>query len=203
MNNHHGNDEFDRMMNQEYPMNPAPEFIDPTPYGIHANSVPHKPGLTRRGKVAIAIGVTVLATGGLIFWQHSNAAEAASQAQEREYALENKKLDLQMLQAMNQANAANQKQQNTADEQRQKQISACVNTDKSLVGKQMGVSYSSVLKDCQNQFPATTNGSDMQNTASSSSSGSGVNGGLIIGGAVLVGGVLLVARRRPTVSNSQ
>ena len=202
MNNHH--DEFDRMMNQEYAMNPQPEFIDHTPYGNTVHP-PAKPGLTKRGKIAIAGGVTVLATGGLIFWQHSNAAEAASQEKQQEYALENKKLDLQMLQAMNQANAANQKQASSQDAQRQKQISACVNADKGLIGKQMGVDYPSVLKDCQNQFPASADSSDMQNTASSSSSGSGsgVNGGLLIGGAVLVGGVLLVARRRPTVSNSQ
>jgi hypothetical protein len=190
-------------MSQEYAMNPQTEFIDPQPYGNTAHP-PAKTGLTKRGKAAIAIGVTVLATGGLIFWQHNSASEAASQAQQQEYALENKKLDLQMLQAMNQANAANQKQQNTADQQREKQVSACVNTNKSLVGKEMGVNYQSVLKDCQDQFPATTDSSDMQNTASSSSSsGSGVNGGLLIGGGVLVCGVLLVARKRPTVSNSQ
>jgi hypothetical protein len=197
--NHDGFDEVIKGYDQPYqqPTTPA------GPYGIPANSIPAKPGLTKRGKVAIAVGVTVLATGGLLFWQHSNAVEAANQAKAQEYQLENKKLDLEMLKEMNQANTATSKKQDSQEQQRQKQISACVNTDKGLVGKQMGVTYSSVLKDCQDRFPATADGADMQNTASSSDSGGGVNGGLVIGGAVLLGGVLLVARKRPTTSNAQ
>lgn len=203
----YSDDDFDNVI-KGYDQTPytQPATPGPGPYGIPANSIPQKPGLTKRGKTALAIGTVVLVGGGLIFWQHSNAVESANQAKAQQYALENKKLDLQMLQAMNQANSAASKQQNTAEEQRQKQISACVNTDKSLVGKQMGVTYSSVLKDCQDRFPVSRDGSDMQNTASSSSSGGsggGVNSGLLIGGAVLGGGVLLVARKRPSGSNTQ
>ncbi|MFR9794252.1 hypothetical protein ACL07V_37455 [Streptomyces sp. MB22_4] len=177
-----------------YQQNPAPAHTQ-GPYGIPANSIPVKPGLTKRGKVAIAIGTAVIATGGLVFWQHNNAVEAASQAKQQEYALENKKLDLEMLKTMNQTNAAAAKNQNSEEQQRQKQISDCVNTSKSLVGKQMGVTYSSVLKDCRDQFPTTADGSDMQTTASSKNAGSGVNDGILIGGAVLVGGILIAARR--------
>jgi hypothetical protein len=200
----HNNDGFDEVVqgfNNEGPYQGG--YTDPHPYGIPANSIPTKPGLTKRGKVAIAIGTAALATTGLVFWQHNSAAEAASQVKQQEIQLENKKLDLEMLKEMNQANAANSKKQDSEDGERQKQIAACVNADKGLVGKQLGVTYSSVLKDCQDRFPTS---SDMQNTASSSDAGSGgggVNGGLVIGGAVLIGGVLLVARKRPTVSNAE
>ena len=152
----------------------------------------------------MAIGVTVLATGGLVFWQHTNAVEAASQAKQQEIQLENKKLDLEMLKEMNQASAATSKAHNSQEQERQKQIAACIDTDKGLVGKQMGVNYSSLLRDCQAQYPATADGSDMQTTASSSSTGGGgVNGALVIGGVVLVSGVAVAAFRRSPASNAQ
>jgi hypothetical protein len=204
--NHH-NDGFDEVVqnfNNEGPYQAG--HTDPGPYGIPVNSIPTKPGLTKRGKAAIAVGTAVLATGGLIFWQHNAAAEAASQAKQQEYQLEKAKLDLEMLKEVNRANEKTSTAKNSAETERQKQISACVNADKGLVGKQLGVTYSSVLKDCQAQFPAGADGSDMQNAASASDSnggGSGVNSGLLIGGAALVGGVLLVARKRTSASNAQ
>jgi hypothetical protein len=196
----HNNDGFDAVINGGYqPTSPYQQTATPTheqgPYGIPANSIPVKPGLTKRGKVAIAIGTAVLATGGLIFWQHNNAVEAAAQAKQQEYALQNKKLDLEMLKEMNQANTATSKAKDSAETERQKQISACVNTDKGLVGKQMGVTYSSVLKDCQSQFPATADGADMQNAASVSGSSSGVNPYVLVGVGALGVGVVLVARK--------
>lgn len=200
-----GNDqEFNAVISGGFGMNSQPEFVDPTPYGNYAQPV--KPGLTKRGKTALAIGAVIIAGGGLLSWQHYSAEAAASEAKTQEFQIQKAQIDLEMLKEMNRANAANSKAQNTADSERQKQVTACVNTDKSLVGKQMGVTYSSVLKDCQARFPATTDGSDMQTTASSRDAGSGgggVNTGLVVGGAALVGGVLLVARRRTSVSNAQ
>ncbi|MYW46394.1 hypothetical protein [Streptomyces sp. SID161] len=204
--NHH-NDGFDQAI-AGYHDSPyqQPNHIDSNPYGIPANSIPHKPGLTKRGKVAISVGTAVLATGGLVFWQHSTAMEEASQAKQQQIQLENKKLDLEMMREINRASEKTSKGQSGSDTDRQKQIEACVNTDKSLVGKQLGVTYSSVLKDCQDRFPAaSTSTGDMQTAASSTDAnadGSPVNGGLLIGGAALVGGILLVARRRPN-SHSQ
>lgn len=179
--------------------------VDSGPYGIPVHSIPVKPGLTKRGKVAIAIGTTILATGGLVFWQHNNTEQAASEAKQQELQLEKARLDLEMVKEINKASARTSKTRESADAERQKQIAACVNTDKGLVGKQMGVNYSSVLKDCQAQFPPATDGSDMQTAASSTDTNGGgsVNTGLLIAGGVLAGGVVLVTRRRPTVSNAQ
>ncbi|CAK7288660.1 hypothetical protein [Streptomyces misionensis] len=206
MNEYNDNDDiaFDNVIKGGYqPQTPYQQPASPThnqgPYGIPANSIPQKPGLTKRGKIAVTVGAAVIVGGGLIFWQHNNAVEAASAAKQQQIQLENKKLDLEMLKEMNQTSAAAAKNQNSEEQQRQKQISDCVNASKSLVGKQLGVTYSSVMKDCRDQFPATTDGADMQTTASStnsgSSSGSGVNEGLLIAGAVLVGGIFIAARR--------
>ncbi|MET8585761.1 hypothetical protein ABZX39_33560 [Streptomyces collinus] len=176
------------------------------PYGIPVNSIPVKPGLTTRGKAAMAIGTAVLATGGLIFWQNSQASEAAAQAQQQAYQLEKAKLDLAMLKEVNKAKAANSKAKDTAETQREKQIADCVATDKGLVGKQLGVRYSSVLADCQAQFPTTGDASDMQTAASARDTGSDgtkVNTGLALGGGVLVCGVLWAARRRTTSAHAQ
>ncbi|MFD8839832.1 hypothetical protein [Streptomyces griseofuscus] len=198
-NQGYNDDAFDNVIKGYTADTPYQQMPSPThaqgPYGIPANSIPAKPGLTKRGKVALAVGAVVIAGGGLIFWQHNSAVEAASAAKQQEYQLENKKLDLEMLKEMNQTNTAAAKNQNNQEQQRQKQISDCVNTSKSLVGKQMGVTYSSVLKDCQDQFPTSSDGSDMQTTASSKSAGSNVNEGLLIGAAVLGGGILIAARR--------
>ena len=206
MNQH--NDGFDEVIRDfdTSPYQPA-AHIDPNPYGIPANSIPEKSGLTKRGKVALAIGAVILAGGGLISWQHYSAEAAASEAKAQEFQLEKQRLDLEMMKEMNKANTASSKAQNSQEQERQKQVSACVDADKGLVGKQLGVTYSSVLKDCQAQYPATTDGADMQTTASAhdtNGSGSGgVNGGLVIAGAALAGGVLLVARRRTSASNAQ
>lgn len=200
--NEHSDDAFDNVIKGGYephtPYQPAAATHDQGPYGIPANSIPKKPGLTKRGKVAVTIGAAVIAGGGLVFWQHNNAVEAASQAKQQEIQLENKKLDLEMLKVMNQTNTAAAKNQSSEEQQRQKQISDCVNASKNLVGKQLGVTYPSVLKDCRDQFPATTDGTDMQTAASSTthnSGGSGVNEGLLIAAAVLVGGIFIAARR--------
>lgn len=187
------------------PATPSPSH-DQGPYGIPAHSIPVKPGLTKRGKTAIAIGTAVLATSGLVFWQHNNAVTAASEAKTQELQLEKARIDLETLKEMNRQNAASSKVKNTAEAERQKQITACVNTDKGLVGKQMGVKYSTVLKDCQAQFPDTTDGSDMQTAASAKdtgSDGSGVNTGLVLGGGVLICGVAWAARRRTTTAHAQ
>ncbi|MFE1451990.1 hypothetical protein [Streptomyces olivaceoviridis] len=160
---------------------------DTGPYGIPAHSIPVKPGLTKRGKVAIAVGTGILATTGTIFWQHSSAVEAESQAKQQAIQLENKKLDLEMLKEMNRASAATSKSKDSPEAEQQKQIAACVDTDKGLVGKQMGVTYSSVLADCRAQYQTTS--SSMQTAASAEDTNtSGSGGGIGPGGLLAIGG---------------
>jgi hypothetical protein len=174
------------------------------PYGPPA-AQPVKPGLTKRGKAALAIGATVLAGGGMLTWQHYSAEAEAHQIKVQELALQQQELELEKLKEINKAATRNAETQATEDAATQKLIDTCVDTDKSLVGKQMGVTYSSVLEDCRNQYAVNAAGSDMQEAASSTSTDSGSGGiseGVLIGGGVLALGLAVAARRstRPAQS---
>jgi hypothetical protein len=185
------------MMSQEYPENPHAKYIDPTPYGVPAQPV--KPGLTKRGKASIAIVTAVIAGGGLLGWQHYAAQQADANQKAQEIALKQQELRLEELKEMNKQATANAKVQSTQSTALQKQIDACVQDNKGLVGKQLGATYRSVIEDCQAQYGSTsTTSGNMQNAASATStnpSGGSVNTGLLVGGAVLAGGIVLVARK--------
>lgn len=163
------------------------------PYGAPAQPV--KPGLTKRGKVAITVGAAVLAGGGILAWQDYSTDAKASEIQAQELQYKRDLLALQMQKEINKANAANEKAQKTEDSARQKQIDACIKADKGLIGKQLGVTYRSVTKDCQDQYGTSndTNSVTMQQAASASddSSGGSISPTLLVG--IGVGGALLVA----------
>jgi len=182
----HDNDEFNDIINTE----------DWGPYGNSTAQPVHavKPGLTKRGKVALAIGVTVLAGGSMLAWQDYSAEAEATQIKAQELALQQQKLELEKLKELNKAATRNAKTKATEDAATQKLIKACVDTDKSLVGKQMGVTYSSVLEDCRSQYATSTVGSDIETAASTSEADTGGGGispamllGIGVGGALLVG----------------
>lgn len=180
-----------------YQPGPAPE---PGPYGANPHTGHHpKTGLTRRGRTALAVGGTVLATGSLLGWQHYQAAQAANEVRAQELAIEQRKLDIEQAKVAGKANEAQQKAQAKAASDRQKLIDACVEENKGLVGKQLGATYSSVLNDCQTQYPDSTGaGNDMQEAASASStnsSGGGAGAGVLIGGSVLALGLILAVKK--------
>ncbi|MER6092432.1 hypothetical protein [Streptomyces bluensis] len=179
----HNHDEFDDIVNTE----------TWGPYGPSA-AEPVKPGLTKRGKAALTIGAAVLAGGGILTWQHYSAEAEANQVRSQELALQQQQLELEKLKEMNKAAAENAKTQATYDAARQKQIDACIDANKSLVGKQMGVTYSSVVDDCQNQYAGTSTTPGMQEAAASSDtgtdSGGGISPGLLLG--IGTGGALLI-----------
>jgi hypothetical protein len=177
------NDEFNEIINTQ----------NWGPYGPPATH-PVKPGLTKRGKVALAVGATVLAGGSLFTWQHYSAEAEANQIRAQEIALQQQELELEKLKEINKAATRNAETQATEDATKQKLIDACVETDNSLVGKQMGVTYSSIVEDCRNEY-ANTAGADMQEAASASDTGTGESGGIspsaLIG--IGAGAALLVA----------
>jgi hypothetical protein len=155
---------------------------------------PVKPGLTKRGKAALAIGATVIAGGGLLAWQNHSEQAAANQVRAQELAVQQQQIELEKLKEINKATTAQQKTQETQDVERKKQIDACVQADKGLVGKQLGVTYSSVLNDCRTQFgtPGDDRSVSMQETVSASDAGSGgISPSLLLG--LGVGGALVVA----------
>ena len=181
------NDEFHSIINtQEW-----------GPYGTPATHTNQhvKPGLTKRGKVALAIGATVIAGGSMLVWQDYTENAETNEIRAQELALQQQQLEVEKLKEINKAATRNSKTKATEDAATQKLINACIDTDKSLVGKQMGVTYSSIVADCRSEYATShTDTSDMQAAASTTPSGTD-SGGIsptalaVIGG----GGALLIA----------
>lgn len=195
------------MSPEEFANEFGPEFPQHAPrtnaYGTTAQPV--KPGMTKRGKVVVAVSAAILAGGGILIWQDSNADAKASEIQAQELALKQQELRVQELRELNKANAANQKAEETQSAEQQKQIKACVDADKGLIGKQLGVTYRSVTQDCQAQYGTNSStGADMQEAASDSGTtdGGGISPALLLGiaggGALIVG----VAANRGRKSNA-
>lgn len=192
------NDDFNRIVNEEWEVNTTPAPATPAhgPYGPAAQQQV-KTGLTPRGKAALAIGATVIAGGSLLGWQHYEAAQTANEVRAQELALEQQKLDIEQMKTEQQVNQAADKQQAVADKTRQKKIDACVDADKGLIGKRMGTTYSSILNDCRNQYPASSDGADMQAAGSARDTDNGFTNVVLIGGAAIAV-VLLVGVRKAT-----
>lgn len=186
--------EFQRITRQGF----ATETADPHPYGIHPRHP--KTGLTPRGKAALAFGGAALAATALVGWSVScsNAAEAQQKAEE--IALKRDQLELEKLKVVNQVSTQAAKTQATLDAARQVKVDACVKANKTLVGKQLGATYSSVLEDCQDQYQSTTEvgmqaaGASTDTTDGGSGAGQ-INAGVVFGGAALAG-LLAVAVRK-------
>lgn len=180
-------------------MNDNPEFeniINTETWGPYGSPAPPqvKTGLTRRGKSALAVAGTVIAVGGMLTWQHYDSISEANEIKAQEIALQQQKFELEKLKVMNQVNTETAKTQATQDAANQKLTEACVDTDKGLVGKQLGITYSSVLSDCQAQYQATST-SGMQAAASATdtntSGGGGVSPSVLV--SVVAGGAILIA----------
>jgi hypothetical protein len=186
-------DGFDQIINEEWHVNPTPEYNHQGPYGTPVQPV--KPGLTKRGKVAIAVASVAVAGTGFI-WYQGESAQAAKDAKEAAaLQIQMQKLELEKLKEINKATVEQKNEQATEDAARQKFVDACVEADKGLVGKQMGVTYSSVVDDCQGQYEGGTDGSDMAAAGSASDTastdgGGGVNSAGLL--ALAAGGGLLV-----------
>lgn len=213
MNEYNSPDAFDGIVNHSFTTNPQASaqvpttqtYSDPHPYGPphHQHGNPVKTGLTPRGRAGIAVITVVLAGGGLLGYQHYATTQAANEVKAKELSIEEQRLALEQQKALDKANKDAARAQTVADQARQKQINSCVAENRELVGKQLGATLSSVIDDCNKQYPATaTNTSDMQEAASSSPSGGGsdATNGLLIGGGVLVLGAFWLVRKatRPT-----
>ena len=180
-------------------MNPNQEYADNSPYGTPMQS--GKPGLTKRGKAALGIGVAVIAGGSLIGYQSYADSAAQHEAKAQELAIKSQQLELAKLREMNRANEVGQKVEKTVNTARQSKVDACVKNNKDLVGKTVGSSYRDVVDACQAQYADTTtsSGDDMQAAAASSQASSsgagGVNNGVLLGGGALVLGLIVAAKK--------
>ncbi|MEW2402146.1 hypothetical protein [Streptomyces sp. NPDC046862] len=185
------------------------EFLEgqfANPYGTPVQPV--KPGLTKRGKVATAIGVTVIACGTLIGYQSYSSSAAENEAKAREFAYKQKVLDLETMREMNRAAEAQKEQQTSDDKAFQTSVGKCIKGKEGLVGKGFGSpSYKDVVDLCRTQYASLNSGTgtDMEAAGSSTSTsgtggGGGINEGVLIGGGALAL-VLAVAARRNTRSS--
>lgn len=189
------NEEFNRIMSKEFTVETPPEYTDPGPYGTPAQPV--KPGLTKRGKIAIAVASVAVAGTGFIWYQGQSAQAAKDTKEAAALEIQMQKVELEKLKEVNKATVAQKKEKATEDAARQKFVNACVKADKGLVGKKMGVTYSSVVGDCQAQYEGGVDGSDMAEAGSVSDAagtdgggGAGINSSGLL--ALAAGGGLLV-----------
>lgn len=196
-------EEFAHEFGPEFTHQQAPT-IDNTPYGGPVQA--HKPGLTKRGKAALAIGATVIAGSSLIVYQAYSASAAEAEQKAQEIALKSQALELEKLKELNRANEADRKTQSSQERARQASVDTCVKSHAGQVGKGFGSpSYRDVVDDCRAQYSGGSSGTDMQAAASTEDAGDGSGGGVnqaaLIGGGVLVV-FLVAAAKKGTRSNA-
>ncbi|WP_369211776.1 hypothetical protein [Streptomyces flavofungini] len=195
---------------KEYPMAERPnEYAqnnDYDPYGPYGvPQAPQKTGLTPRGKAAIALGIAIIGGGSIIGWNVHSSNEAEREQKAQEIALQQERLELERLKEMNRADEKESKATNAADKIRQANVDACVKANASKVDKAtLGApSHGDVVEDCQAQYPASADGSDMA-AAGSASDGDGEGGGLndsMLAGAVVVVAAVALFAKKNTKSN--
>jgi uncharacterized protein HemX len=195
-------DEFERIVRRIDP-NSRPEFTDPAPYGPSAHTTytqPAKTGLTTRGKAAIGVGIAVIAGGSLLGWQNYDTQAETAQLRAQELAIKQQQIELEKLKEINKANAAARKSEKAENGERNKLVAACVDSNKKMVGKLLGVTYQSVRGDCEDQYPTTTSSTDMQAAATATDtttggSDGGVNPFLLVGAGALGLGIVAFAKK--------
>ncbi|WP_331763106.1 hypothetical protein OG571_47245 (plasmid) [Streptomyces sp. NBC_01369] len=197
-------DEFDQIIQNGYAVT---EHLDTNPYGTPAtgHARGQKPGLTKRGKVAISVGAAVIAGGSLIGYQVHTANTAAAEAKAQELQLKVKALELAELREKNRAAETGRTTEAGQAKARQASVDTCVKSNSDQIGKGFGSpSYRDIVDDCQAQYPDTETGDDMQVAASTKStadsSSGGVNDGALLG-VIALGAVFAFAVKKGARSN--
>lgn len=157
---------------------------------------PQKSGLTRRGKVAVAVAGVAIVGGGTIWWNVHSASVEADRKEAAALQVQMKKLELEEMQIRNKAEAEDAKSDKAAAAARQARIDQCVKDSSDLIGKGFGSpSKSDVIADCRQQYDAGVDGSDMAAAGSAqdanSSGGEGINSATLLG--LVAGGGLVIA----------
>ncbi len=170
----------------------ASPYADEGPYGT---PVMHKKaGLTRRGKVAIAVAGVAIAGGGTIWFQVHSAAVAKDEKEAAALQIQMKKLELEEMKIRNEQASSDKKAATASAEKIQAAIDKCVEDSSDQRGKGYVPPRSAVVADCKQQYE-TTDGSGMQaagSTQDTANAGSGgINSPALLG--LVAGGALAVA----------
>ncbi|GGV51258.1 hypothetical protein [Streptomyces spectabilis] len=166
-------------------------YEDVNAYGTPV-AKPQKAGLTRRGKVAIAVAGVAIAGGGTVWWNVHSAGVEADRKEAAALQVQMKKLELQELRIRNEARAKDEKSDQVDAAARQARVNQCVKDSSDVVGKGYGSpSRSEVIADCKQQYDADADGSGMAAAGSSKDTGGGINSATLLG--LVAGGGLVVA----------
>jgi hypothetical protein len=169
-------------------------YADEGPYG---SPVTHrKAGLTRRGKVAVAVAGVAIVGGGTIWFQVHSAAVAKDEKEAAALQVQMKKLELEEMRIRNEQASTDKKAAAASAEKIQAAVDKCVKDSSGLIGKEYGSpSRGEIVADCKQQYE-TTDGSGMQaagtaRDAGNEGSGGGINSSALLG--LVAGGGLAVA----------
>ncbi|MEU1128354.1 hypothetical protein ABZ383_00560 [Streptomyces sp. NPDC005900] len=176
--------------------NSAPDaspYADERPYGTPV--VHKKAGLTRRGKVAIAVAGVAILGGGTIWFQVHSAAVAKDEKEAAALQIQMKKLELEEIRIRNEQASTEKKAASASAQKIQAAVDKCVKDSSGLIGKGFGSpSRGDVVADCKQQYEAV-DGSGMQAAGSaqdaSNTGGDGISSPALLG--LVAGGGLAVA----------
>ncbi|MFE5669081.1 hypothetical protein ACFQ7W_34820 [Streptomyces niveus] len=155
---------------------PSP-YADEGPYGTPV-AQHKKAGLTRRGKVAIAVAGVALVGGGTIWFQVHSAAVAKDEKEAAALQIQMKKLELEEIKIRNEQASTDKKVATASAEKIQVAVDKCVKDSSGLIGKGYGSpSRGDVVADCKQQYEAT-DGSGMEAAGNARGAGNGGGGGI-------------------------
>lgn len=176
--------------------NSAPDaspYADEGPYGTLV-AKQKKAGLTRRGKVAVAVAGVAIVGGGTIWFQVHSAAVAKDEKEAAALQIQMKKLELEEMRIRNEQASSDKKAAAASAEKIQAAVDKCVKDSSDLIGKGYGSpSRSDVVADCKQQYEAV-DGSGMQAAGNAQNASNGGGGeisspallGLVAGGGLAI-----------------
>lgn len=163
------------------------------PYGAPVEKH-QKAGLTRRGKVAIAVAGMAIVGGGTFWFQAHSAAVTKDEKEAAALQVQMKQLELEEMKIRNEKAVADKKAATASVNKFQAAVDKCVKDSSGLIGKGFGApSKGDVVADCKQQY-ATADVTDLEAAGSARDAGGGKGGGinssallgLVAGGGVAV-----------------